>query len=743
VDRRKFLALLALMVGAGSLNRRDSAYGENTISKGGESMQIRDGSARHRRQTKDAPSAGRHPTTRRNTETPFDLPAYHSLDIWQGRAKQLREQILTSAGLLPFPERTRLRPRVLGRFEREGYVVENVYMETVPGLVLCGNLYRPLSIKPGVPAVLCPHGHDSYGRLGPHPNSSGPMRFQALARQGHVVFAYDMVGYDDTKPFGHWGLDRSRPQPPKFDGSRLQVKDGAWEKSWGISLMGLQLWNSIRALDFVESLPEVDPSRLACTGESGGGTQTYLLTAVDDRVKVSVPVCMVSAHFQGGCVCENGPSLRLEACNVEYAALAAPRPLLLISATGDWTRNTPQVEYPWVRSIYRLFGAEERVANAHQDAPHNYNAWSRMAAYRWLARWLLGMGDEQFDEFIRERRKAEYDELLDPAYMLVFYGQPRPRGVGPAVVTKYLVQRSEVQLSRRWPKTKSGLARLRRDYGPAYQRVLGASLPSRTEIAATESGAERASGATTCAVTMAREGDPDALGGRLLRPRTAGNGLGVLVVGGKTAAPAGADGEGQADPIAPRLARADCTVLAIDAPAAQGDDVLAEDDDPFIWTYNWTQAARLVQRILTAVTWLSGQGDVSRVAMVGLKGAGLCSLLARALAPQVDCCVADVERFDPADDAQFLKRLYLPLLRRVGDLRTATALSAPSRLFIHNTGSASDWRWLGALYRAAGRPDNVRTAREHSSAAEVMAFVLSGTDRVGRPRKEEARHGHR
>ena len=130
-----------------------------------------------------------------------------------------------------------------------------------------------------------------------------------------------MVGYNDSQQVPH-----------TFSGQR--------EYLWGLSLSGLQLWDSIRALDFLESLPYVRRDAIGMTGESGGGTQTFLAYAVDRRIAVSVPVNMISLHMQGGCLCENPPGLRLETTNLEIAATIAPRPLLMISATGDWTNET-------------------------------------------------------------------------------------------------------------------------------------------------------------------------------------------------------------------------------------------------------------------------------------------------------------------------------------------------------------------------------------------------------------------
>ena len=128
-------------------------------------MQVRTGSVKQQKGMEEGSSAQCQLARYRTNETQFDLPGNISPDAWQAKAMQLRHQILASAGLLPFPERTPLRPRVLGRLEREGYAIENVYMETMPGLILCGNLYRSLNIRPGVPAVLSPHGHGRYGRF--------------------------------------------------------------------------------------------------------------------------------------------------------------------------------------------------------------------------------------------------------------------------------------------------------------------------------------------------------------------------------------------------------------------------------------------------------------------------------------------------------------------------------------------------------------------------------------------------
>jgi uncharacterized protein len=286
---------------------------------------------------------------------------------WETHAAKIKAQLKKGMDLEVLPERTPLNARFRNKKVLDGYSVESVAFESLPGFFVTGNLYKPTgnAKKQSLAVVLAPHGHfpepGNYGRFMKDIQNGSA----AMARMGAMVFAYDMVG---------WG--ESVQLPHKYD-----------------KVLAFQTWNSMRVIDFLLTLPEADPKRIAVTGASGGGTQTFMLAALDDRIKVSVPVVMVSAHFFGGCSCESGMPVHKNGdtvhTNTEIACVVAPKPMLWISDGTDWTKNNETVEYPFARAIYKLYNKESLVENAHFPAEgHDYGQNKRLAAYKFLAKHL-------------------------------------------------------------------------------------------------------------------------------------------------------------------------------------------------------------------------------------------------------------------------------------------------------------------------------------------------------------------
>jgi dienelactone hydrolase len=549
------------------------------------------------------PAEDRRNTYRPNTDTRFRPPEYKSKSEWEARAKSLRKQVQVAAGLYPMPPKSPVKAEIFGKVERDGYTIEKVLLETMPGYYLGGNLYRPRDKAGPFPAVITPHGHWAYGRLENQQLASVPLRGINLARQGYVVFAYDMVGYNDTI------------QTPHVFGDRR-------EQLWSFGPLQLQTWNSTRALDFVLSLAEVDRNRVGMTGASGGGTQTFVLTAIDDRVKFAAPVNMISLIMQGGSPCENAPGLRWDVNNVEIGALMAPRPLLMVSATGDWTRNTRTEEFPSIQQIYRLYGEEALVENVHVDAPHNYNKDSREAMYRFFAKHafrLMSPGAE-FKE-----KGAPVEKLGD---LLALFNRKLPDGALTFDgVRDAWIARAKAQAPKSADEARDRL-----------QAALGVEFPLSSTLHEDVSKGK---------VLLWREGKGDRLVGEL---RGKGNRV-VVYENGVESVPGDENG----------------LLLTVFQTGTQ--KVARPPATPFDHTFNRPDDANRVQDILTALSWMR-QRNGDGVELVCRGKAGIWCTFAAALAPMWVRLDAPLGNFKGTDE-DFLRDFFVPGIQRAGGLEAA------------------------------------------------------------------------
>ncbi len=621
---------------------------------------------------------------------------------WQRESEEIRTHALVSCGLYPLPPKTPLNAQITDRRDMDGYVLEKVVIETYPGFFLAGNLYRPLDHGKGpFPAVLNPHGHWAEGRLVDGELGSARARCITQARMGMVAFAYDMVGYNDTMQFstakGDMGKHRVYGMKPE-------------DQLWGISMMGLQLWNSIRALDFLTSLPDVDAKRIGCTGESGGGTQTFMLAAVDDRVKVTVPCVMVSHSMQGGCTCENSPGLRVDYSNMEIAASAAPRPQLLVAATGDWTKKTLEVEGPAVESVYRLMNAEKAMRYVIFDFPHNYNLTSRQAVYPWLGQHLLKKPDT--NSYVEK----SYQKVADNQ-MLVWPDGKMPKGA--LSYEAFLAELKKIAQTSLDEQMNGKANAYHKTYEPVWRHSLQLDLPGAKDILSEEGHAA----GVGKKILIGRSGKGDRIPLLVFAPHTKGTGKVVVM-----ATPNGprnlADAQGRPTGLAGALVQRGFTVVIPELFQTGGlyQKAIAEKRNyftNFFTTYNRTDSQERAQDLVTTITYARTLGK--KVTLCGLDRAGLWAMLA---APAADVLVADAQAFSSENEQLLLADdLFAPNLLRLGGLDGIIALAAPKPVLVHNTGGRFVTKLTTEAY--AGDAEALRVERNRFDDLALVTWILA------------------
>ena len=681
---------------------------------------------------------------------PFEVPAGKA--AWEKRADELRQRVLVATGLWPAPKKTPLNAVIHGKVERPGFTVEKVYFEAVPGHFVTGLLFRPADGKTGIkrPAVLCPHGHG--GRLQDYGEQAirqliadGAERFEKsgrypklarcaqLARMGCVTFIFDMLGYADSSQISYQLAHRFAKRRPEFES----------QESWGLfstqaelrlqSIMGIQTWNSIRCLDFLEQLPDVDGKRMAVTGGSGGGTQTILLCAIDPRPIAAFPNGMVSTSMQGGCTCENCTLLRVGTGNVELAALFAPKPQAM-TAAKDWTQDMMTKGYPQLQQLYETLGAKNNVyCRQLLHFPHNYNSVSRATMYSWFNKHLkLGLKDPILEDDYEPLTAAEHSVWSDK--------HPQPSGgeTYERSLTKYLAEQSDKQLAALTPTDAASLSRYRDVVGGAFGTLIGRGLPNHEQIQRTKIGKQKGNGYILFKDILRLQSRGEELPVVSLFPtKTEWNGDVVIWVDGNGKRGLFSDsGEVRNEVI--RLLDGGASVVTADL-FQQGEFLL--DSQPlkqqrsvanpreaaaFTFAYNDTLFARRVHDILTVISWISNDDhNPKHLDLIGLGGAGPLAAAARAIAgDKIDKAAIDTDGFRFTELTSYRDPQFLVGAVKYGDLPALLALSAPHKLWLAGEDGKTP-SVVAAAFRAAGHADSVTSSAQQNPANDAVSWLLS------------------
>jgi Acetyl xylan esterase (AXE1) len=518
------------------------------------------------------------------------------------------------------------------------------------------------------------------------------------------VFFYDMVGVADSQPIGHRQgfLDVQAEL-------RLQ------------NFMGLQTWNSIRALDFLLSLPDVDPQRIGVTGASGGGTQTFILCAIDDRPAAAFPAVMVSTAMQGGCICENCSYLRIGTGNIELAGLFAPNPLGM-SAANDWTKDLERKGLPELKALYKLYGAEDNVmGKAHLEFGHNYNQVSREIMYNFFNKHLkLGQPEPVVEKpFVP----------VPPKELSVFDVQhPRPDDACDATtLRKYLSDVSDKQLAGLLPKDARTLEEMRRVLQPALRVMISDSLPQN--VVKTRQGPDTLDmdGLRIDRAVLSRSDPLEAVRVELVKGKETD---GRVVIWVHPDGVASLWQDGKLVPAARKIIDDKAMIFAVEvfrtgASSKEKTPAVNKGFAGHTFGYNRPLLAERVHDILTAVAFVRERIPAEKTHLMGFGKAGPWVVLARGLCgDQVARTAADLHQFNFAAIKSFDDEMMLPGALKYGGLPTLAALCAPHELMIHNCQGTGSAQWLNAAYASAGRANSLRRDEGIVGPEEVVGWLL-------------------
>jgi dienelactone hydrolase len=339
-----------------------------------------------------------------------ELINLESGELWKQQQPELRRQLSEMLGLYPMPERTPLAPVVTKTIRKELYTVENLHFQSMPGLYVTANLYIPNHVQEPLPAILyvCGHAHAKEGGISFGNKTAYQHHGIWFAKHGFVCLTIDTIQLGEIEGLHHGTYREGR----------------WWWNSRGYTPAGVEAWNGMRALDYLQTRPEVDPNRLGITGRSGGGVYSWWVAALDERIKAAVPVAgitdlhnyVIDGAVEGHCDC----MFMVNTHRWDYpiiASLVAPRALLIANSDKDSIFPLDGVvrTHRQVQQVYSKLGVEDRVGLLITEGPHKDTQDLQVPSFRWFQKWL-----KDSDALIETAAQKEFK----PSELRVFKSLP-------------------------------------------------------------------------------------------------------------------------------------------------------------------------------------------------------------------------------------------------------------------------------------------------------------------------------
>lgn len=596
---------------------------------------------------------------------------------WNATAAERREMWREMLGLSPLPPRTPLAARVTGTLDRGDYMVEKIHFQSMPGAYVIGNLYRPAKPAGRLPAVLYLCGH-SKGKVNP-PYQANPRWY---GQHGYVALVLDPIQLGESQGVHHG-----------------TYREGRWDWiSRGYTPAGTEVWNAMRALDYLETRPDVDAEQIGVTGLSGGGVISWCLGAADERVKVVVPVCqsgsiehvVVDRATDGHCDCAFWINY-YRWCWPDIGALVAPRALLIASGSEDtlWRPYGYRDVAHRIRRQYAELGASDRFDLVEDLTPHGYTPKLRRAIFTWFNTHLKDDPTPVMDDVT---------EFVEPEENLLVFGGKLPEQDAMRQIDKLLVGRAELPTigdEAAWRKhQEAAIARLR---ASTFRHTLSNDPPRQRDFRS-----DGSSGGNEYATREFVTSDGMALSIRTKRPAGGPWAGSTLVFAVQPDAPSTFTGGGVSRPSVPD----DVANAAVEVRNTGATSV----GPGYLWTarrtyplLGQTLPERQVSDLLAAAALLRKEPITGPTAVYGKGYTAPLAIYAAILDPQIkEIVLADppVSHENP-ETPEFLGVL------RVGDLPHNLALAYPRPItFVGKMPEA--YGWTRQLYEKLGAGDRIR-----------------------------------